>query len=212
MVYVVNLSQLHWACMLVSWGFLLPAGAIIARFMKHRPNGTWYKIHRIVQPLGLVIALIGWIVAICHYGPSVFSDYGQNNFRHACCGTTVMILGLLQPLNAFVRPHHDASSSEDKSKTRCMWEILHKGSGWLAIVLAIFTIGLGLSLLKPSHLPPFLYSYVAELSLLLLLIAFIFYDKHTYNNSTNNNKVEEVEEVGEVVQMDATDEEAISNA
>jgi hypothetical protein len=101
--------------------------------------------------VGLTVAFTGWIVAIFHYGPSVFTDYGQNNFRHACCGMTVMTLGLLQPLNAFIRPYDITEPGKEKSKSRFIWEIIHKCTGWLAVLLAIPTISLGLSLLKPSH-------------------------------------------------------------
>ena len=40
----------HGACMLLSWGLLLPAGALTARYLRHRkPGGVWFKVHRAVQ-------------------------------------------------------------------------------------------------------------------------------------------------------------------
>lgn len=40
-------------------------------------------------------------------------------------GLVVMILGWLQPLNAFIRPH-PAAKNEEKPKKRLVWEIVHK--------------------------------------------------------------------------------------
>lgn len=43
----------HGTLMLLSWGFLLPAGAVLARFFKHR-EPLWFHCHRSVQVVGLV--------------------------------------------------------------------------------------------------------------------------------------------------------------
>jgi hypothetical protein len=43
----------HGALMVLSWGFLLPAGAVLARFFKHR-EPLWFHLHRSVQVVGLV--------------------------------------------------------------------------------------------------------------------------------------------------------------
>jgi hypothetical protein len=140
--------------------------------------------------VGLTVAFTGWMVAIFHYGPSVFTDYGKNNFRHACCGTTVMSLGLLQPLNAFIRPRNvTAELGEEKSKSRFVWEIIHKCTGWLAVLLAIPTISLGLSLLNPSHRPKLITAYAGcIIPLLLILISFMFFDKHKYKREEATTK------------------------
>ena len=56
-----------------------------------------------------------------------------------------MVLGVLQPVNAFFRPHAP-KVSEAKEKKRLAWEIVHKSSGYVAVALALFTIWLGISL------------------------------------------------------------------
>ena len=107
---------------------------------------------------------------------------------------TVMILGLLQPLNAFLRPHAP-EGEETKSNARFAWEILHKSTGWLAVLLAVPTIVLGtMSLPTPDDQTKFQIGYGAGCGgAILLLVAIIFYDKHSYKDDTKNiaNKIEE---------------------
>ena len=47
----------HGSLMIISWGWLLPSGAITARFYKHE-TPRWFKIHRLCQSVGLVLAII----------------------------------------------------------------------------------------------------------------------------------------------------------
>lgn len=177
----------HGSLMMIGWGLLLPSGAIIAKFFKHRPNGLWFKLHRSIQIVGLSLALIGWIIALTQF--NVFGDKGFNNYRHGIMGMIVMVLGLLQPLNAFFRPHPPSTDQNGESvaaptTARIMWEYFHKGSGWLAVVLAIPTIALGtMSLPNLEEGRTFQIAYgVGCGGSLLLLIAYIFYDKKTFVN------------------------------
>lgn len=133
---------MHASLMMISWGFLLPSGVFIAKFLKHRPDGLWFKIHQGCQVFGLFLALIGWFIALRNF--QVFADVGFPNFRHGICGMITMILGILQPINAVIRPH-PPSDGEEATPGRKTWEIVHKGLGYAAIVMAVITIGLGTS-------------------------------------------------------------------
>jgi hypothetical protein len=63
----------HGSLMIVSWGLLLPAGVIIAHFLRHR-DPTWFLIHRALQYFGIICAVSGFIIAVTQF--SVFSpDY-----------------------------------------------------------------------------------------------------------------------------------------
>jgi len=55
---LIRQITVHGVLVIIGWGFFLPTGAIIAKFGKHRPDAVWFKIHRVVQPLGLLLALI----------------------------------------------------------------------------------------------------------------------------------------------------------
>jgi hypothetical protein len=60
-------------------------------------------------------------------------------------GWLVMVLGVLQPVNAYFRPP-PTKHGETKGKKRFLWEILHKCFGYCAVVLAIVTVFLGIAL------------------------------------------------------------------
>jgi len=134
---------LHASLMLVGWGLLLPSGVVIARFSKHRKDAFWYKVHRTIQPIGILLAFIAWIIALLN-----FSALGNTTMpifnAHAVCGMITMSIGIFQPINAVLRPHLPSSVEEEKSEIRVFWEYLHKGLGYLGVfVLAPITIVLG---------------------------------------------------------------------
>eukprot|EP00549_Striatella_unipunctata_P023812 CAMPEP_0118718070 /NCGR_PEP_ID=MMETSP0800-20121206/28575_1 /TAXON_ID=210618 ORGANISM="Striatella unipunctata, Strain CCMP2910" /NCGR_SAMPLE_ID=MMETSP0800 /ASSEMBLY_ACC=CAM_ASM_000638 /LENGTH=331 /DNA_ID=CAMNT_0006625007 /DNA_START=411 /DNA_END=1406 /DNA_ORIENTATION=+ len=144
----------HGGFMVTAWGFILPFGVISARFLRHRPDGLWFKIHMGCQILGYALACIGLIVAFANFG-NVFEDGMGASFRHAVCGLVTMICGLLQVINGLNRPHapqpkgkddndeEEEEEGEGKTKIRFVWEILHKATGYSTIVLAYVTIYFG---------------------------------------------------------------------
>jgi hypothetical protein len=69
----------HASLMLIGWGWLLPSGTIFARLFKHRPDGLWFKIHRVLQTVGLLFAIVGWVSA------------SIDVFIICLCGTVVLL-------------------------------------------------------------------------------------------------------------------------
>lgn len=49
--------------MAVSWGIMLPVGVFLPRFFK-RFNPMWFKIHRALQTVGLIVAIVGFAFGI----------------------------------------------------------------------------------------------------------------------------------------------------
>ena len=97
----------HGTLMIISWGFLLPLGIIIAQFLHHRPNGLWFKMHRVLQILGLIFAIVGWSIALKNFnifggGSGSRSSEERKAHAHAVCGTTAICIGLVQPLSALL--------------------------------------------------------------------------------------------------------------
>jgi hypothetical protein len=135
----------HASLMLIGFGWLLPMGVLFARFFKHRPDSLWYQIHRMLQTVGLIFAVSGWIIALKNF--NVFQDKGYDSYKHGVLGMVTMILGCLQPLNAIFRPHLPEKDGDEKSTARLVWELLHKSTGYIAIILAIVTIGYGTTIL-----------------------------------------------------------------
>jgi len=174
-----QIHLIHGSLMMISWGFLLPSGTLIAKFYKHRPGGLWFKLHRGIQMLGLLLAVIGWIIALMNF--NVFKDVGFRNYQHGICGMVVMVLGILQPLNALIRPHAP-ENDEEKTTKRFLWEFWHKASGYSAVLLAVPTIVLGsLSLPNLEDQTQVQIGYgIGCIGGLLVLVAYIFYDKKTF--------------------------------
>lgn len=169
----------HGALMLIGWGLFLPSGVIIGKFLKHRPNGLWFQIHRALQSFGMVLTLIGWIIALSQFDVFGVNNMGTN-YQHGILGIVVMVLGILQPINAFFRPKL-AVEGEETSTGRKIWEIYHKGAGWLCLLLAIATIVLGTKILPYlTDQKNFQIAYGVCWILVLLLIGLIFLDKKTY--------------------------------
>merc|ERR1712038_1989326 len=116
-----NKVIIHGSLMLIGWGFLLPLGAIVAKFGKHRADAWWFKLHRTIQPVGLLIAIISWIYALMNFSALRAKGSGTLHYPHAVCGIVTMLIGSLQPLNALVRPH-PAQEGEEKKMIRLVWE------------------------------------------------------------------------------------------
>jgi hypothetical protein len=123
--------------MILGWGFLLPMGVIIAHFGKNvKPPGWWFRQHRMIQTMGLLCGIIGLIIAVV-----MVQDATGNHFSraHHTVGIIVMTIGILQPFNAFFRPH-PPTEGEAKTFNRLVWEVVHKGCGYSAIVLGVLNI------------------------------------------------------------------------
>ena len=176
-------SIAHGSLMIIGWGFLLPTGVASARLLKHRPNALWFKIHRIVQVLGLVVAICGWGIALAEF--SVFGSSGTHSYNHGVMGMTVMVLGLLQPLNAFLRPH-PAEAGERKPVKRLIWEIIHKASGYIAIILAAATIFYGTTVIF-GHNVEFQAAWGVTLVWVVLFSAYCGYDGYKYKRESSKD-------------------------
>ena len=178
-------SIAHGSLMIIGWGFLLPTGVASARLLKHRPNALWFKIHRIMQIFGLVVAICGWGIALAEF--DVFIGSGTGSYNHGVLGMTVMILGLLQPLNALIRPH-PPEAGEKRPLKRLIWEVVHKSSGYIAIILAAVTICYGTFVIC-CHNTKFLAAWIVTLVWVLLFSLYCLLDGYRYKKISANMSV-----------------------
>eukprot|EP00936_MAST-01D_sp_MAST-1D-sp1_P001169 g1169.t1 len=131
-----TLLEAHATLMVIAYAILLPSGACAAHFCRvMRQETWWYKLHRSLQCLGLMVALAGFGCII-----AVFErrDSGHFYLPHHKLGLSVMVLSALQPLNAVLRPPKDVP--------RVLWTVLHKGCGYTILALGITNCALGLDL------------------------------------------------------------------
>jgi hypothetical protein len=99
-----------------------------------------------------------------------------------------MSLGLLQPLNAILRPHFDPDSP--KTTLRTGWEYFHKGTGYAALLLAVVTIGYGtVSLPDPDDQKTFQMAYgIGVGGILFLLCVVLQCDRNSYKEVAKEMK------------------------
>ena len=128
--------------MTLSWGFIIPLGAVLPRTWKAAlPGGLWYRRHRLVQLVGVLLHLVGVVLgllmvpACCHLSG-----------LHKVLGVTMAALALLQPLLAFARPAKPAAG-ESPSVQRQAWRLKHAllGYGLLALGAVQVVTGVRLS-------------------------------------------------------------------
>jgi len=86
---------------------------------------------------------------------------------HTYIGLIVVILTTQQPLNAFFRPH--PSPGQAKSTGRWIFEIVHKGAGYIAVVLGVFNCVSGVRLLGELSYD----STVSSVALVILLLGVV---------------------------------------
>jgi hypothetical protein len=134
----------HGIVMFLAWALLAPLGVGASRYMRSvmptsGPGAFWFRLHRYAQTSAWVLSAVGFGVAIAMV-PSGrhFTD------PHHILGLIVFLLGFLQPINAYFRPH-PAKPGEPTPLPRRAWELLHKGSGYAAVLLACAAIFTGLS-------------------------------------------------------------------
>lgn len=146
----------HARLMVIGWGFVAPLAVIIARFFKVMPgqdwpreldNVTWWRTHWIGQTLVFVLTILALALVV--------TDGIAARSLHQICGYFVVAGVLVQVLLGIFRgskggptaPGRDGTmrgDHYDMTPKRLMFEKLHKTIGYAVIILAAFTILLGL--------------------------------------------------------------------
>jgi hypothetical protein len=84
-VQVEVLWVAHGLFMFSAWGVCIPLAVMAARFMKAYPNGLWLKVHQTLVALGLVLMVVGLVLALV-------ADAGEIGL-HASLGIVAIVLG-----------------------------------------------------------------------------------------------------------------------
>jgi hypothetical protein len=144
---------LHLLMMVCSWGALLPWGVAVASRTRGVADPAWFVSHRRLQVTGWALQLLGFCCAVWYC--QVYSTHFASG--HTKIGLTVVILGTLQPLNAYFRPHplpqsedsllRRAVNGEPNAWKRLVFECLHKGGGWTAVSLGMLNVVIGVGLI-----------------------------------------------------------------
>ncbi|CAD6264791.1 unnamed protein product [Miscanthus lutarioriparius] len=135
---ILRKKNTHGILNAVSWGLLLPMGAIFARYLKtfKSADPAWFYLHVACQLIGYGVGVSGWATGI-HLGNL---SKGITYSLHRNIGITVFALGTLQIFALFLRPKKD-------HKYRLYWNIYHHSVGYTIIILGIVNIFKGMSIL-----------------------------------------------------------------
>ena len=127
-------KQIHAALMILSFVIFIPGGAVVAIFFKKsNPDGSAMRLHKTLQSTGIICGIMGVVTAFL-YVPA-----GNHLTKpHHILGITTITLALLQPLNAFFRPH--------ASEGRVAWKWLHRLGGSGTLICGIVNIFLGIAI------------------------------------------------------------------
>lgn len=154
----------HGRLMVGAWGMAAPLAILFARYYKitlHQnwptelDNRFWWHAHRALNYSALVVSSVAALLLWGHDGqPGVVRD------MHVWMGWSLITLGWLQGLGGHLRgtkggptePRRNADGSVrdlhgdhyDMSARRIRFEWLHKTFGYLALLLAMITMAMGL--------------------------------------------------------------------
>ncbi|VVB01429.1 unnamed protein product [Arabis nemorensis] len=123
----------------VSWGVLLPMGAMMARYMKVFTDPTWFYLHIAFQVSGYVIGVAGWATGIKLGNDSPGTSYST----HRSLGIAIFTFATLQVFALLLRPKPD-------HKYRFYWNVYHHTVGYTTIILSIINIFKGFDILDPE--------------------------------------------------------------
>ncbi|OIV96066.1 hypothetical protein TanjilG_27170 [Lupinus angustifolius] len=125
----------------VSWGVLMPLGAIIARYMKvfQFADPAWFYLHVTCQTSAYIVGVAGWGTGLKLGSDSVGVTYDT----HRTLGIIIFCLGTLQVFALLLRPNKD-------HKIRIYWNIYHYLIGYSTIIISIVNIFKGFEALEVS--------------------------------------------------------------
>lgn len=133
--------NIHGVLNAVSWGILMPIGAIIARYMRvfKSADPAWFYLHVTCQSSAYIIGVAGWATGIKLGSESSGVQYTA----HRAIGIVLFCLGTLQVFALLLRPKKD-------HKYRFYWDIYHHSVGYTVIILSIINIYKGFDILDPE--------------------------------------------------------------
>src|SRR5690606_32285823 len=144
----------HGRLMVLGWGVCMPLGVLAARYLKILPrqnwpeeldNKWWWHAHLTLQLSGVLLACLAIVVVWGHAtGATVLAS------THGYMGWFVSALAVIQVLSGVMRGSKGGPTDETipiekravvgdhflMTRRRLIFERVHKGLGWLALLSA----------------------------------------------------------------------------
>ncbi|KAG8365038.1 hypothetical protein BUALT_Bualt18G0061400 [Buddleja alternifolia] len=161
-------KNVHGVMNVVSWGILMPVGAMAARYLKvfKSTNSAWFYIHVTCQSSAYIVGVAGFVTGM-KLGRS---SPGVVHTIHRNIGITLFVIGTLQAFAILLRP-------KPEHKYRKYWNAYHQAMGYSVLILSIINILDGLDILDPGK--KWKRAYIGVLiflgSIVVVLEAFTWY-------------------------------------
>ncbi|XP_071707814.1 cytochrome b561 and DOMON domain-containing protein At5g47530-like [Rutidosis leptorrhynchoides] len=133
--------NIHGVLNAISWGIMMPLGAIIARYLRvfQSADPAWFYLHVTCQTSAYIIGVAGWATGIRLGSQSP----GIQFTSHRVVGIILFCVATLQVIALLVRP-------KKEHKYRIFWNIYHHSLGYIIIILGIINIFKGFDILNPD--------------------------------------------------------------
>lgn len=134
-----NLRRAHAVLSALSWGFLLPVGVVVARYLRQCESAgpSWYYAHAAVQLVGFAMGTAGFAIGL-HLGKS--SSWPAVYGLHGKLGAAAFSTAALQTLALLFRP-------KTTHRFRRYWKSYHHLVGYTCVVLALVNVFQGFELM-----------------------------------------------------------------
>ncbi|KAK3166214.1 hypothetical protein QOZ80_1AG0042880 [Eleusine coracana subsp. coracana] len=148
----------HGVLAVVSWGALVPIGAALARFLKHRADPLWFYAHATAQGLGSVVGAVAITAGFRLHD----ADEGSVA-AHKAVGVVALVCACLQLTAALARPARE-------TKARRYWNWWHHGVGRAAVVLGVVNVLYGMSVAGEREEWSYVYGVLVGVFLVACLV------------------------------------------
>lgn len=174
-------KNIHGVLNAISWGILMPLGAIIARYVKVFPSAdpAWFYLHVTCQIAAYIIGVAGWGTGLKLGSDSVGIVYHV----HRNIGIALFCLATLQVFALLLRPSKD-------HKYRLYWKFYHHGIGYIVIILSIINIYQGFDkVLQPEKKWKRIYTgIIIALGVIALLLEAVTWTVVSKNKKKNEQE------------------------
>ncbi|XVF80235.1 hypothetical protein PTKIN_Ptkin15bG0054600 [Pterospermum kingtungense] len=155
----INHSQKkkHGLLGIIAWGLILPVGAIIARYLKHK-DPLWYYLHAGIQFLGFTLG-----IATVLLGVQLYRSMDACIRVHRDIGIFVLVFSILQIMAFFLRPNKD-------SKYRRYWNWYHHWFGRITLFFGASNVLLGIQLAGAENEWQIGYGFLLSVTLVAVIV------------------------------------------
>ncbi|OMO64302.1 Cytochrome b561, eukaryote [Corchorus capsularis] len=159
----IDISQKknHGILGIFGWGLFLPAGAMVARYLKHK-DPLWYYLHAGIQFVGFILGLAAVVL-----GVQLYRSINADVPAHRGIGIFVLVLSILQIMAFFLRPNKD-------SKYRRYWNWYHHWFGRMALFFGALNVILGIQYGGAGDDWKIGYGFLLGLTLLVVILLEVF--------------------------------------